>query len=371
MQYRRLGRTELSVSAISLGTEYLIGLPRDHIVGVVEEAVGRGVNYFDLFCAQPEFRDSMGTVFSGCRNRVLLAAHLGAIEVDGQYSKTRDPEVSKRYFEDFLRRYRTEYADVLFLHNIDSQDDYDRVFGPRGLLDLARQYQREGKARFLGFGGHTVATALQAVQSGEVDVLMYPINLTGNAEPGKRELLAACVRNDTAVVAMKPFAGGRLLSGSMRIAMETAGLEQEGRVVERPVSLTPVQCLSYVLGQVGVSTVVPGCKDREELRECLAYCEATDEERDFSGALAEFEEYERGKCVYCNHCLPCPAGINIGQTIRLVELAGLGLTESVKAAYQSMSVPASECVQCGLCEDRCPFGVDTTTWMEKAVAAFE
>ena len=80
MEYRRLGRTGLDVGAVSLGTEYLIDLPREKVVSVIREAIARGINYFDLFYAQEEFRDNMGAAFKGHRDRVFLAGHLGATE---------------------------------------------------------------------------------------------------------------------------------------------------------------------------------------------------------------------------------------------------------------------------------------------------
>jgi hypothetical protein len=78
MNHRPLGRTGFSVGEIGLGTAYLIDKSREHVLSVIHPAVDRGINYFDLFFAQPELRDSMGAAFAGCRDKVFLAAHLGA-----------------------------------------------------------------------------------------------------------------------------------------------------------------------------------------------------------------------------------------------------------------------------------------------------
>ena len=99
MEYRRLGRTGLDVSAVSLGTEYLIDPPREHVVGVIHEAIEQGINYFDLFFAQSGFRDTMGVAFKGHRERVFLAAHLGAALKDDQYKKTRTLKASEHFLE--------------------------------------------------------------------------------------------------------------------------------------------------------------------------------------------------------------------------------------------------------------------------------
>lgn len=120
MEYRKLGRTALDVSAIGLSTEYLMEQPQDTVITVVHKAIAQGINYFDLVAPNSPFRDKLGAAFAGHREQVLLTAHLGGIERGGQYTVTRDPKVSEDFFLDYLRRYSTDYVDVLFLHNNNS-----------------------------------------------------------------------------------------------------------------------------------------------------------------------------------------------------------------------------------------------------------
>ena len=370
MQYRKLGRTGLEVSAIGLGTEYLINVPQETVSAVIHAAIAQGVNYFDLFFAQPQFRDQMGIAFQGYRTRVILTAHLGAADRAGQYEKTRNLQESEYFFLDFLARYHTDYADVLFVHNSDGQADYDEIMKQGGLLDMARRFQREGKTRFIGYSGHTVATAQQAVKSGQMDVLMFPINLASHAVRGKRGLFQACVAYNVGLVAMKPFAGGKLLQSERQLKMNrwlSGGTKYQ---VDKKAGVTPVQCLAYVLAQMGISTVVPGCKDLAQLAAALAYGQATEAEKDFSALVSDFQQYVTGECVYCNHCLPCPSVIDIGQTIRLLELAQPRLTPELRTVYQALSSNASDCIQCGDCEARCPFEVAVMSKMEQAAALF-
>ncbi len=86
--------------------------------------------------------------------------------------------------------------------------------------------------------------------------------------------------------------------------------------------------------------------------------------------LSIFKEYITGECVYCNHCLPCPSSIDIGQTIRLFEMAQNGMTSEIKDAYSTMMKNASDCIQCGNCEERCPFDVEVIPKMEQAERLF-
>ncbi len=371
MRYRTLGRTGLQVSEVSLGTEYLMDKPRDHIITVIHAAIDAGINYFDLFGAAPDFRDAMGAAFAGHRQHVYLAAHLGAaIGEDGQYLKTRALKICRTFFDDFLTRYMTDYADVLVLHNCDRQNDFDALFCEDGPLGLALQLKKEGKTRFIGFSGHTVATALQAVESGYIDVLMFPVNIAGNAISDKKDLLKTCQARGVGVVAMKPLGGGKLLQGPRTVRMAHYQMGGEAQKLTKRVPITPVQCLHYTLSQVGVCAAIPGCASVEELRGVLAYMDATEAERDFSEVIADCAQYVPGECVYCNHCLPCPAQIDIGQTLRLFDMAQQDFTPAIRAAYAAMPAPASACIACGACEKRCPFGVPTVARIAEAAAFF-
>jgi len=308
-------------------------------VSVVHEGMDRGVNYFDILFAPAHYRDNFGAALRGKRDKAVIAGHLGAAETNGQYRRTRDVRECEELFHDLLRRLKTHHVDVAFLSNCDQEDDYNQLMAPAGLLDLARRLQREGKARFIGLSGHQPPTSRKAVESGAIDVLMHNINLRGDATPGRKELYQECARRGVGLVGMKPFAGGGLLSETGKRAV------------------APVQCLSYALSQPGVSTLVPGVSNLEELREALAYLDATDEEKDFSSVLPEFQSIEEGTCVYCNHCLPCPVGINIGETMRLLDAARHGVTHALRSAYDALPVKPSECIECEECVDRCPFSV--------------
>jgi uncharacterized protein len=350
MQYRTLGRTGIKVGIIGMGCEYLINFPQDHVAGVIGRAIDKGVNYLDLFFGHPEIRDHYGAALAGRRQTVTVAGHLGASFENGQYARTRDPVVCDRYFLDLLKRLRTDYIDIVMLHNCDEEDDYRVVMDTH--LPLALKYKQEGKARHIGFSSHRVSTALKAVKTGIVDVLLFQINMGEHGAEGRDELLRECVRRQVGVVAMKAYGGGKLLT--------------QGNVS----GLTPVNCLTYALSQVGVSTVVPGVKNTAELDAALHYLDATAQEKDFSAVLPRLAPNLRGGCVYCNHCLPCQAGLDIGHISRLVDACRSDLTELMRNEYASLEHKASECIDCGLCRERCPWNVDAPSAMRQAVDIF-
>jgi predicted aldo/keto reductase-like oxidoreductase len=375
LNHRTLGRTGLSVSEIGLGTEFLLDAPAAEAVRVVRMAIDGGVNYGDMFWAHPDFRDTMGTAFRGVRNDVIVTAHLGSTLKGEQYAVSRDPRVCSDFFSDYLDRMDTDHVDVLFLHNCNEPNDYDEITAAGGLLELAQRLVKEGKARFIGFSSHNTAIARQAITSGAIDVLMFPVNLASYAVPGKTDLLLACAEHDVGLVAMKVFGGGSLLRDKRVVELhdfqmgrqEMAGAPSHYEVTTE---ITPAKCLGYVLDQSHVSTTVPGCKNAKELGEALSFHAATAEEKDYAPILPAFAEFATGECVYCNHCLPCPSEIDIGRTIGLLEQGRVELTEEIRTAYAGLATDASECMECGQCSKRCPFGVDVIGKMREAVALF-
>lgn len=380
MRYRKLGRTTVDVGVVGLGAEHLEYVSRDTVISVVNEALDQGVNYIDLFMASPGVRDNFGVVLKNKRHSVMIAGHLGSAFKNGQYYRTRDSAVCEKFFNDLLTRLQTDYIDVLMFHYVDEPDDYRTIFSSGGLLELAIRLQKEGKTRFVGMSTHRVPTALKAVNSGQIDVLMFPVNPAFDMLPGdmqfeafgqddsynqsdiaedksvleRRELYHACAIQDVGVVAMKPYAGGLLFAK-----------ENPSSIV-----LSPVQCINYALSQPAVCTVAAGCKNVAEMKAALAFLEATDKEKDYSSINVNSMWKLKGSCVYCNHCLPCPVRIDIGITTRIADTARYGVTDKIVSEYEALPVKASDCTECGACIERCPFGVDVIANMARAVGLF-
>jgi predicted aldo/keto reductase-like oxidoreductase len=312
----------------------------------------------------------MAKGFRGNRHRVLLAAHLGSTNMGGQYCKTRVVKRCETSFLDSLHRLETDHVEVLHLHNFNVAKDWDKA-ERSGFLELAVRLRDQGRAQLLGMSGHYHGILERAVDSGLVDLIMMPVNLFNHAMPGRGDLLDLCAKNGVAVIAMKPFGGGKLLNrpGSQRVPKYmTSG---EAFQVQIPRQVTPEQCLTYVLAQPGVTVALPGVKNGAELSGALRTLEASEDARDYGSLLAGFGRYVEGECTYCNHCLPCPEVIDIGQVNRLLDIALQGLRESVMSDYAALSVKASTCTGCGVCTKRCPFGVDVVPRMRVAAEMFE
>ncbi|MGA2976410.1 MAG: aldo/keto reductase [Spirochaetia bacterium] len=395
MRYRSLGSSGISISEISLGVlafEYheRSSDPRT-MADAVRLAMDSGVNFIDLPVLK--LRDVVGEALRGIRNRVLISGHLGCCSQNATYFVSRNPGVCEASFHDLLTRLGTDHVDILMLHNVDQEDDYANVFDADGFLGLALRLKREGKARVLGLSTHMTSIAVKAIETGCIEAIMFPVNPAHDLLPGtigydgyftadsynsgtgkeitksdeRQALYHTCLERGIGLIAMKPYAGGLLLAQG-RFIVDDAPISDVRSAVA--FSLTPAQCLSYVLSQPGVSTALPGCGSVEEVKAALSYLDATPAERDYSAIDSNALWKLRGRCVYCNHCLPCPEGIDIGGVMRLLDAAVQAPGRTSLSEYHALSKDASDCTSCGECQERCPFGVAIIDRMEQARELF-
>lgn len=353
-EYRRFGRTDLLVSTAGLGTEYLHGKSADVVTGTLQKARELGVNYLDILFSYAPYRENLAKAIVGERDQWVLAVHLGCAESDGQYRNTRDLGEIRASFEDFLNKFATDHADVLMIQMVDSEQDFNAIMAPGGVYELAEEYIKAGQAKAIGLSSHVENIAWKAATSGKFDAIMYPYNAAGrSAEP---RLLEYCQENGITFVAMKPFAGGRLVKP-----------DNEGYQL-----MTPAECIGFVLSTPGVTTCVPGAASAEHMLENATAIPGYDlpPYADPAVITAKVKELGQGDCIYCGHCEPCSAKISIPRILELVDGAEWGVQPGHIKAYQAMDIKASECVACGNCEERCPYGVAVIKKMKKAVELF-
>jgi uncharacterized protein len=348
---RTLGRTGLAVGELGLGTEYLVGRDQATCDAVFRLAAERGVSYVDALFAYPAYLDALGAAIRGIRDRFVITGHIGCAETNGQYRKTRDTAECGRLFDDLLRRLGTDRVEVVMVQFVDTEGDYARVMGSGGLYELALRIKAQGKARAVGISIHDYASATKAAESGAFDVLMFPLSIILAPVPMTR-ILEGCERNGTALVAMKPYGGGRLFGGK-----GIAGIH-------------PARLVGFPLLDARVATAIVGVKSSEELEAAIDGMENPPDRATFERIAREMLAAGKGDCVYCNHCLPCPVGIDIGESIRIFDRAVSGVTAELRAAVAALEAKPSACTACRACEKRCPWEVPVVERMEQAARAF-
>ena len=130
MNYRRLGKTDLMVSEIGLGGEWLERHSREEVIEVVHSCQEKGINIVDCWMSNPEVRSNIGEGIKGSREKWIIQGQIGSTWQNGQYEKTRDLEPVKAAFQDLLDRFQTDYMDIGMIHFIDEQKDWDHAFVP-------------------------------------------------------------------------------------------------------------------------------------------------------------------------------------------------------------------------------------------------
>ena len=380
MNYRTLGRTGLRVSEIALGCEGFVDKSPAEARELFELAFANGVNCMDLYSPNPQVHARVAEAMKGRRGDFVLQAHLCTIWKNGQYAVTRRPDEVKTAFEALLKNLETDYLDIGMFHFVDAPETWRQIAeGP--VLAYALEQKAAGRIRYLGLSSHNPAAARLAVESGLVDVLMFSVNpcydlLPGtddcnrlwtadsyrgrltNMDPAREALYETCQRLGVGVTVMKAFGGGDLLDETL----SPAGA-----------ALTPAQCLAYALDRPAVACVMAGAHTAGELRTSLAYETADAAERDYAAAFAAFPRVRwQGHCMYCGHCAPCPQEIDVAAVTKYLNLARAqgAVPETVREHYASLAHAAADCVECGACEKRCPFGVPVVENMRAAKEIF-
>lgn len=379
MKYRQLGNTNLSVSEIGLGCE---GFSNDEawMEKLLSSAEEEGINYIDLYTPNPEIRRQLGKALQNRRNKFILQAHLCTVWKNGQYERSCNLPDVKLSFENLLKDLQTDTVEVGMIHYVDSMKDWQNIVnGP--IMEYALELKKNGTIRHIGLSSHNPAVSLEAINSGLIEVLMFSVNpcydlLPSNEDcnvlwddknyqaplfnihPEREALYEACQARGVGITVMKVYGGGDLLKDT-----SPAGK-----------ALTPCQCIHYALTRPAVATVLPGIHSSEELQMALAYETASDAERDYALVFQSFPKISwLGHCMYCGHCAPCPKGIDIASVTKFLNLAKAqkDIPETVREHYAALPHNASDCIQCGVCETRCPFSVPVRENMRQAAQLFQ
>ena len=285
---RKLGRTGLLVSEIGLGTEYLYRLPKKTVFSVIQEAIKNEINYFDIVFNIANYIDNISSAIKENKNDIILTCHLGSIDQEGKVRRTRNIEDCEKTILKTIKKFGKGYIDIINLQFV-KEKEYEIIIAPGGLLDLAKKLREEGKANFIGMSTHNISIGIKAAHSGHFDMIMNQINIVNHGMVGREVLLDTCRNENVGFVAIKPFAGGKLLQKNRTVNIakyQSGGINLKKKI---PWDITPAKCLNYTLSQMGVSTTIPGVKNVEELKESLAYIIASDEEKDFSSIVKEFK----------------------------------------------------------------------------------
>ena len=322
----RLGRTGLVVNKTGFGALPLQRVVMEEAKRIIRRALDGGINFIDTARVYTDSEEKLGAALdSALRKKIVLATK--ALPADGA-SLTQSLHNS-------LKMLRTEYVDILQVHNpkrMPAPDDGS------GLCEALLEARRAGKIRFIGLTSHSADLAIQAARSGLYDTVQFPFSYLSSGKD--MEVPGICRDEDVGFLAMKGLGGGLIRN--------------------IPAAFAFMRAYDNVLPLWGIQKM-------EELKEFLALSAAPPE---WDAAMEASVEQDRRElsadfCRGCAYCMPCPSGIDIALVARMALLLNRHPRQKVVEAFGAKMAAAADCVQCGECRPRCPYGLDTPELVRK------
>lgn len=334
MEYRILGKCGLKISRLGFGGIPIQKIDPEGTRALIRELVAAGVNFIDTARGYTVSEEYLGYALEGVRDRFVLATK----------STSRTKEAMAKDIDTSLERLRTDYIDLYQMHN-PSAKELEVAIAPGGALEALIEAREAGKIGHIGITLHSLELFERALELDWVETVMFPYNIV---ETQGEELIKRCAEKNIGFICMKPLAGG---------AIEDA------------------RCaLRFVVSNPAVTVVIPGMADSKEIAKNV------DAVADTSPLSAEeIKQIEEIKstlgtnfCRRCNYCAPCAVGISI-PAVLLFEgyYSRYNLKEWALQRYATLDKKASDCIECGACESRCPYELPIRSMLKRAAEVLE
>lgn len=239
---KRPYRDEVSLSILGLGGMLLVGMEQSS--RIVEEALARGINYFDVapFYGSGEAEQKMGIALAPHREKVFLACK----------TLERSAKGARSELNNSLRRLRTDHLDLYQFHAVSDMEEVNAIFAPGGALETFIQARAEGKIRYIGFSAHSVEAAMALLDRFQFDSILFPVNFIcfarGNFGP---QVIAKAKELNVARLAIKAMAHGPWRKGEKKKYPNCWYRPIDDREMAR-------QALRFTLSEGVTATIPPG-----------------------------------------------------------------------------------------------------------------
>ncbi|WP_459477832.1 aldo/keto reductase [Clostridium saccharoperbutylacetonicum] len=338
----------------------------------IMEAIDSGINYYDTAYVYPGSEAALGEIIkrNNCRDKIFIATKLPHFMVKAK----KDLE---KYFNEQLKRLQTDYVDYYLIHMLTDVQTWNRLVG-FGLMEWLKEKADKGQIRNIGFSYHgNTETFLQLLEVYDWDFCQIQYNyLDEHSQAGKRGLQAAN-KKGIPVIIMEPLRGGRLVN----LLPEKA----KNIIKENSRKRTPAEwSFRWLWNQPEVTCVLSGMNSLEMLRENIEVAKNVDID-EFT--KEDFELIEKVKkeinsnikvgCTGCGYCMPCPKGVDIPGTFHSYNLMYSENKKSGRHNYLMCTAirknpsSASQCVECGKCEQHCPQHIEIRKELKKASKELE
>ena len=325
MKMITLGKTGITTPQNAFGALPIQRVNTETAVRLLRRAYEGGMTFFDTARAYSDSEIKLGQAFDGMREKIYIASK----------TQAKTPEQFWKDLHTTLSNLRTDHLDIYQFHCA------SRCYAPgdgTGMYEAMLEAKRQGKVRHIGISAHLIGVAEEIVHSGLYETLQFPFSYL--ASDRDIDLVKACEQTGMGFIAMKGLAGG-LLTDSRA-------------------------CMAF-MSQYEVLPIW-GIQRDEELTEWLSFFSEPQIMTDEISAFIEKDKLDlQGDfCRGCGYCMPCTVDIQINQCARMSQMIRRSPSENFKGEYwQGEMTKIENCVDCGICKTKCPYGLDTPNLLRK------
>ncbi|CEK36098.1 aldo/keto reductase ferredoxin,hypothetical protein,2,5-diketo-D-gluconate reductase A,Predicted oxidoreductase,voltage-dependent potassium channel beta subunit,Aldo/keto reductase family [[Clostridium] sordellii] len=314
---RVLGKTNLKINRIGFGGIPIQRVTQQDTNKIIDELINQGINFIDSARGYTVSEEYIGNAIEGKRDKFILASK----------SMSRTYEDMLKDVDITLENFKTDYIDLYQLHNVKS-DEYENIFNDNMAYKALLDCKSQGKIKNIGITSHSIDTIKKAVRDEKFDTIQFPYNIV---EDQADEIFREAHKRNIGIIVMKPLAGGAINNAKLAI--------------------------KYILSKEYIDVVIPGMDSVDQVLENISVLENLDIDKEDELKIEDIRNQLGNRfCRRCEYCMPCPVGINIPMNFLLEGYySRYNLKEWSKERYNSLDIKASDCVECGKCESKCPY----------------
>ncbi len=316
-----LGSTGITTPQNAFGALPIQRVSTEYAGMLLRKAYDSGFTFFDTARAYSDSEEKIGLALSDVRDKITIATKTGATDVKTFWE----------HLETSLKNLKTDYIDIYQFHT--------PAFCPKpgdgtGLYEAMLEAKAQGKIRHIGITNHRLNVAEEAVKSGLYETLQFPFCYLATEKD--IALVNLCKEHNVGFIAMKGLSGGLINKSNAAYAWMTQ-----------------------------FDNVVPiwGVQRENELDEFISYFEnepSIDDEEIKAIIDKDRKELIGNFCRACGYCMPCPMGIEINSCARMSQLIRRSPSANwLSEKSQAMMMNIENCIECGQCKSKCPYGLDT------------
>lgn len=325
-----LGNTNMKIKRVGFGGIPIQRITQEDTNEVINELETQGINFIDTARGYTISEEYIGNAIEGKRDKFFIATK----------SMSRDYENMKKDIEISLKNLKTDYIDLYQLHNV-KPEEYDNIFGDDKAYKALLEAKEEGKIKYIGITSHALETIEKVVETDKFSTIQFPYNIV---EDQADEVFRKAYERGIGTIVMKPLAGGALDDATLAI--------------------------KYILSKEYISVAIPGMDSVEQVRQNVSVIGNTELTQEDNEKIEKIRN-TLGKrfCRRCEYCMPCPVNINIPTNFLLEGYyTRYNLKDWAKERYAALDVKASDCIECGKCETKCPYDLPIREMLKDVVS---